>query len=83
MCVLFFKVAYYYHFLVASVIGIYGLIVGVILAQSIDVPTGARENVYSSYSAMAHVSVASELCVSFLLANIMSLMSCVLLLLCL
>jgi F0F1-type ATP synthase membrane subunit c/vacuolar-type H+-ATPase subunit K len=39
-----------------SVIGIYGLIVGVILAQSIDIPSGSRENVYSIYSAMAHVS---------------------------
>ena len=40
----------------AGVIGIYGLIVGVILAQSIPTPTNDRNNVYSIYTAMAHVS---------------------------
>ena len=43
------------------VIGIYGLIVGVILAQSIQIPSGNRENVYSIYSATAHVSLAKIL----------------------
>lgn len=42
----------------AGVIGIYGLIVGVILGQSIQTPQNSRENVYSIYSAMAHVSVS-------------------------
>ena len=40
----------------AGVIGIYGLIVGVILAQSIAKPTNDRHNTYSIYTAMAHVS---------------------------
>jgi hypothetical protein len=42
----------------AGVIGIYGLIVGVILAQSITKPDNNRNNVYSIYTAMAHVSLA-------------------------
>lgn len=42
-------------FLMYAVIGIYGLIVGVILAQSIQTPQNTRENVYSIYSATAHV----------------------------
>ena len=38
----------------AGVIGIYGLIVGVILGQAIQVPDSAtRDNVYSTYSGMA------------------------------
>jgi hypothetical protein len=45
----------------AGVIGIYGLIVGVILGQSITQPNGSRHNIYSIYTAMAHVSRASEL----------------------
>jgi V-type H+-transporting ATPase 16kDa proteolipid subunit len=40
----------------AGVIGIYGLIVGVILAQAIDTPTSERANVYSIYTGMAHLS---------------------------
>lgn len=40
----------------AGVIGIYGLIVGVILAQSIAAPGNNRKNVYSIYTSMAHVS---------------------------
>jgi V-type H+-transporting ATPase 16kDa proteolipid subunit len=40
----------------AGVIGIYGLIVGVILAQAIDVPGNDRSNVYSIYTGMAHLS---------------------------
>ena len=40
----------------AGVIGIYGLIVGVILGQSISKPSNDRHNMYSIYSAMAHVS---------------------------
>ncbi|GKY96194.1 hypothetical protein MPSEU_000579300 [Mayamaea pseudoterrestris] len=39
----------------AGVIGIYGLIVGVILGQSIVLPTSDRENTYSTYSGMAHL----------------------------
>jgi V-type H+-transporting ATPase proteolipid subunit len=44
----------------AGVIGIYGLIVGVILAQSIQTPTNDRANVYSIYTGMAHL--AAGLC---------------------
>jgi len=44
----------------AGVIGIYGLIVGVILAQSISTPTNDRANVYSIYTGMAHL--AAGLC---------------------
>ena len=44
----------------AGVIGIYGLIVGVILAQSIQTPTTDRANVYSIYTGMAHL--AAGLC---------------------
>jgi len=40
----------------AGVIGIYGLIVSVILGQSITVPNGDRVNSYSIYTGMAHVS---------------------------
>ena len=40
----------------AGVIGIYGLIVGVILGQAIQVPdSSTRDNVYSIYSGMAHL----------------------------
>eukprot|EP00543_Licmophora_paradoxa_P000876 CAMPEP_0202458754 /NCGR_PEP_ID=MMETSP1360-20130828/27803_1 /ASSEMBLY_ACC=CAM_ASM_000848 /TAXON_ID=515479 /ORGANISM="Licmophora paradoxa, Strain CCMP2313" /LENGTH=218 /DNA_ID=CAMNT_0049079455 /DNA_START=31 /DNA_END=687 /DNA_ORIENTATION=+ len=39
----------------AGVIGIYGLIVGVILAQAIAKPDLQRNNVYSIYSGMAHL----------------------------
>jgi V-type H+-transporting ATPase proteolipid subunit len=39
----------------AGVIGIYGLIVGVILGQSIVQPTSDRENTYSIYTGMAHL----------------------------
>jgi V-type H+-transporting ATPase 16kDa proteolipid subunit len=44
----------------AGVIGIYGLIVGVILAQSIQTPNSDRQNIYSIYSGMAHL--AAGLC---------------------
>lgn len=39
----------------AGVIGIYGLIVGVILGQAIVTPTNDRNNVYSTYTGMAHL----------------------------
>lgn len=39
----------------AGVIGIYGLIVGVILGQAIVQPTNDRENVYSTFTGMAHL----------------------------
>lgn len=39
----------------AGVIGIYGLIVAVILAESIPKPHGNRDNSYSIYTAMAHL----------------------------
>lgn len=39
----------------AGVIGIYGLIVGVIIAQAITTPSNDRENVYSTYTGMAHL----------------------------
>ena len=39
----------------AGVIGIYGLIVGVIIGQSVLVPTNDRENTYSTYTGMAHL----------------------------
>lgn len=39
----------------AGVIGIYGLIVAVILGQSITKPTAGRNNVYSIYTGMAHL----------------------------
>ena len=38
-----------------TVIGIYGLIVGVIIAQSITLPSTDRENSYSLYSGLAHL----------------------------
>lgn len=44
----------------AGVIGIYGLIVGVILAQAIETPGNGRANVYSIYTGMAHL--AAGLC---------------------
>eukprot|EP00538_Stauroneis_constricta_P007106 CAMPEP_0119548074 /NCGR_PEP_ID=MMETSP1352-20130426/2081_2 /TAXON_ID=265584 /ORGANISM="Stauroneis constricta, Strain CCMP1120" /LENGTH=208 /DNA_ID=CAMNT_0007593241 /DNA_START=64 /DNA_END=690 /DNA_ORIENTATION=- len=44
----------------AGVIGIYGLIVGVIIAQSITKPANSRENVYSTYTGLAHL--CSGLC---------------------
>lgn len=44
----------------AGVIGIYGLIVAVILGQSIDTPDNNRYNTYSTYTAMAHL--AAGLC---------------------
>jgi len=39
----------------AGVIGIYGLIVAVILGQSITIPHSNRQNSYSIYTAMAHL----------------------------
>lgn len=39
----------------AGVIGIYGLIVGVIIAQSIVKPTNDRENSYSTFTGLAHL----------------------------
>jgi len=44
----------------AGVIGIYGLIVSVILAQNIPTPSNERVNSYSIYSGMAHL--AAGLC---------------------
>ena len=41
-----------------SVIGIYGLIISVILAESIPRPNDQRLNMYSIYTGMAHVSYA-------------------------
>lgn len=40
----------------AGVIGIYGLIVAVILGQSIDTPDNDGYNTYSTYTAMAHLA---------------------------
>lgn len=45
----------------AGVIGIYGLITAVIIAESIPRPNQNRENAYSLYSAMAHL--CAGLCV--------------------
>jgi len=39
----------------AGVIGIYGLIVGVIIAQAIAKPSNDRNNAYSTYTGMAHL----------------------------
>jgi V-type H+-transporting ATPase 16kDa proteolipid subunit len=39
----------------AGVIGIYGLIVGVIISQSITKPGNDRNNVYSVYTGLAHL----------------------------
>ena len=39
----------------AGVIGIYGLIVGVILSQSITQPANDRNNAYSVYTGLAHL----------------------------
>uniref|UniRef100_A0A7S3DVW5 V-type proton ATPase proteolipid subunit n=1 Tax=Entomoneis paludosa TaxID=265537 RepID=A0A7S3DVW5_9STRA len=47
----------------AGVIGIYGLIVGVILAQSINTPTNDRFNSYSTYTGLAHL--CAGLCTGF------------------
>jgi len=47
----------------AGVIGIYGLIVGVILCQSIDKPTNDRMNTYSLYTGLAHLCCG--LCTGF------------------
>ena len=44
-----------------SVIGIYGLIIAVILAESIPKPNvDTRANVYSIYTGMAHVSLFDD-----------------------
>ena len=51
-----------YTLFLHAVIGIYGLIVGVILAQSIQTPQNTRENVYSIYSATAHVCTNMYAC---------------------
>ena len=37
------------------VIGIYGLIVGVIISQSVTSPSNDRENSYSTYTGLAHL----------------------------
>jgi hypothetical protein len=52
------------YLFVGTVIGIYGLIIAVILAESISTPNKSRENMYSIYTGMAHVSEepASETC---------------------
>merc|ERR1711862_775677 len=47
----------------AGVIGIYGLIVAVILAESITKPSLERENSYSIYTGMAHL--CAGLCCGF------------------
>lgn len=47
----------------AGVIGIYGLIVGVILAQSIVTPANDRTNSYSVYTGLAHL--CAGLCTGF------------------
>ena len=49
------------YLFVGTVIGIYGLIIAVILAESISTPNKSRENMYSIYTGMAHVS--EETCV--------------------
>ena len=38
-----------------TVIGIYGLIVGVIISQSVTSPSNDRENSYSTYTGLAHL----------------------------
>lgn len=43
----------------AGVIGIYGLIVAVILSESIQKPSNSRQNAYSIYTGLAHVSLLS------------------------
>lgn len=57
------KLAVYVHLKTAItlVIGIYGLIIAVILAESIPKPMDTRENVYSIYTGMAHVSLSCYL----------------------
>jgi V-type H+-transporting ATPase 16kDa proteolipid subunit len=40
---------------VSTVIGIYGLIVGVIIGQSVTQPSSERENSYSTYTGLAHL----------------------------
>lgn len=42
-------------FIKIIVIGIYGLIVGVIIGQSVTRPSNDRENSYSTYTGMAHL----------------------------
>jgi len=54
----------------AGVIGIYGLIVGVILAQSISTPSNQRENSYSIYTGLAHLCAGLCTGVSGLAAGI-------------
>lgn len=54
----------------AGVIGIYGLIVGVILGQSIVQPTLEQENSYSVYTGMAHLCAGLCCGVSGLAAGI-------------
>jgi V-type H+-transporting ATPase 16kDa proteolipid subunit len=55
----------------AGVIGIYGLIVAVILGQSISVPSAAdRHNVYSTYSGLAHLCAGLSCGISGLAAGI-------------
>jgi V-type H+-transporting ATPase 16kDa proteolipid subunit len=39
----------------AGVIGIYGLIVGVIIGQAIPSPSSQRDNLYSTFTGMAHL----------------------------
>lgn len=65
-CQSFLVVGYYY----CTVIGIYGLIVGVILAQSIERPSNQRDNVYSIYTGMAHLAAGLCCGVSGLAAGI-------------
>lgn len=54
----------------AGVIGIYGLIVGVILGQSIVRPDNDRTNTYSSYTGLAHLCAGLCCGVSGLAAGI-------------
>merc|ERR1711957_1082314 len=54
----------------AGVIGIYGLIVAVILAESIPKPNLKRENLYSVYTAMAHLSAGLCTGISGLVAGV-------------
>jgi V-type H+-transporting ATPase proteolipid subunit len=51
----FSDVLRYILLLLCSVIGIYGLIVGVIIGQSVTKPSNERENSYSTYTGMAHL----------------------------
>jgi V-type H+-transporting ATPase proteolipid subunit len=57
-------------YIMIIVIGIYGLIVGVIIGQSVTKPSNDRENSYSTYTGMAHLCAGLCCGVSGLAAGI-------------